>query len=404
MPGTGQRHCLEDTLFAERQLRAALTVLALSGLTLTTLQGTAGAADAPTTAAPATAGTSPVVSIEESTARALARSFAEPAWHRQVAKAALADEEVDLLALTATSAAKSAEEFRTTLVEAEADISEAKGLGTDVGSLLRVGLAGKPVSESALARTSPLVASAPADDDADVVIAYDSAGNAHELDAEKVPERPVYVVGVDGQKALAAGLEVIDKELAAKGLGTLTAPGSNTTAAGAAGTASVASTGFWTTRIKSISVADLKEPWFKGNAEVFTLVTGFGTDGKVRVDTVTMPYVDVENTTYYPGQILVNWSNYKYNLADAVLMEDDGDTNYSSLAKALAAVLLTVTDQGMYIPLVDAIIDAMPASWWTDDPDYVDSFYTLARETTGSRTGASANARMTLERYYVSAL
>ncbi|MGV9571964.1 DNA repair protein RecO C-terminal domain-containing protein, partial [Streptomyces nigra] len=26
--------------------------------------------------------------------------------------------------------------------------------------------------------------------------------------------------------------------------------------------------------------------------------------------------------------------------------------------------------------------DAMPTSWWTDDPDYVDAFYTLARETT----------------------
>ncbi|MEU3255723.1 DUF3103 family protein [Streptomyces sp. NPDC006997] len=388
-------------MFAQRQLRAALTALALSGLALTALQGTAGAADAPSTTASATAETSPVASVEESTARALARSLAEPAWHRQVAKAALADEEVDLLALTARSAARPAVDLRTTLAKAETAIAEAKGLGTDAGSLLRVSLAGKPVSASALARISPLVASAPADDDADVVIAYDSAGNAHELNADKAPERPVYVVGVDGQKALAAGLEVIDRELAAQGLGTLSAPGANTSAAGST---AVASTGFWTTRIKSIRVADLKEPWFKGNAEIFTLVTGFGTDGKVRVDTVTMPYLDDENTTYYPNQILVNWSNYKYNLADAVLMEDDGDTNYSSLAKALATALLTITDQGMYVPLVNALIDAMPTSWWTDDPDYVDSFYTLARETADSRAGASANARMTVERYYVSAL
>ncbi|GAA0634340.1 hypothetical protein GCM10009535_07760 [Streptomyces thermocarboxydovorans] len=398
-------------VFAERQIRAALTVLALSGLTLTTLQGTAGATAASAATASATAEPSPVASIERSTARALARSLAEPTWHKQVANAALAAEEVDLLPLTARSAAKSARDFRSTLVEAERDIAAAKGLGaTDVGSLLQVRLAGKPVSESALTKTSPLVASAPADDDAGVVIAYDTAGNAHELSARKAPERPVYVIGVDGQEALAAGLEVIDKELAAKGLGTLSAAETTRSAAGTAGTApagstgSAASTGFWTTRIKSISVADLKEPWFKGDAELFTLVTGFGTDGKVRVDTVTMPYVDDEDTTYYPGQILVNWSNYKYNLADAVLMEDDGDTNYSSLAKALAAALLTITDQGAYIPLVNAIIDAMPASWWSDDPDYVDSFYTLARETTGSRTGASANARMTVERYYVSAL
>ncbi|WP_406259195.1 DUF3103 family protein [Streptomyces nigra] len=376
-------------MFAERRLRAALTALALSGLALTTLQGTAGAADAPT--APAPAKSSSVAGIEDTTARAFARTLAEPAWRKQVAAATLAGEDVDLLALTATSRTSSVRGFRGTLAGAETDVARAKGLGREAPPLLRVSLAGPSAGAADLARTAPLVASAPSED-AEVVVAYDSAGRAHELDAAKAPDRPVYVVGVDGQTALEAGLKVIDKELAARGL---TSPGINTSA-----TAS----GFWTTRIKSISVADVKEPWFKGDAEMFGLVTGFGTDGKVRVDTVTMPYIDDEGTTYSPGQILVNWSNYKYNLADVVLMEDDGDTNYSSLAKALAAVLLTIADQGAYIPLVDAIIDAMPTSWWTDDPDYVDAFYTLARETTGTRTGASANARMTVERYFVSEL
>ncbi|MEV8088509.1 DUF3103 family protein [Streptomyces nigra] len=376
-------------MFAERRLRAALTALALSGLTLTTLQGTAGAADAPT--APAPAKSSPVAGIEDTTARAFARTLAEPAWRKQVAAATLTGEDVDLLALTATSRTSSVRGFRGTLAGAETDVARAKGLGKEAPPLLRVSLAGRPASAADLARTAPLVASAPSED-AEVVVAYDSAGRAHELDAAKTPDRPVYVVGVDGQTALEAGLKVIDKELAARGL---SSPGISTSAS---------ASGFWTTRIKSISVADVKEPWFKGDAEMFGLVTGFGTDGKVRVDTVTMPYVDDEGTTYSPGQILVNWSNYKYNLADVVLMEDDGDTNYSSLAKALAAVLLTITDQGAYIPLVDAIVDAMPTSWWTDDPDYVDAFYTLARESTGTRTGASANARMTVERYFVSEL
>ncbi|MFJ6926433.1 DUF3103 family protein [Streptomyces nigra] len=376
-------------MFAERRLRAALTALALSGLALTTLQGTAGAADAPTTPAPAKS--SPVAGIEDTTARAFARTLAEPAWRKQVAAATLAGEDVDLLALTATSRTSSVRGFRGTLTGAETDVARAKGLGREAPPLLRVSLAGPSASAADLARTAPLVASSPSED-AEVVVAYDSAGRAHELDAAKAPDRPVYVVGVDGQTALEAGLKVIDKELAARGL---TSPGINTAAS---------ASGFWTTRIKSISVADVKEPWFKGDAEMFGLVTGFGTDGKVRVDTVTMPYIDDEGTTYSPGQILVNWSNYKYNLADVVLMEDDGDTNYSSLAKALAAVLLTIADQGAYIPLVDAIIDAMPTSWWTDDPDYVDAFYTLARETTGTRTGASANARMTVERYFVSEL
>lgn len=391
-------------MFAGTKLRAALTGIALSTLSLTTLQGTATAADFParTSSHAPTTGGSPVAAIEGATARALARSLAEPTWRRQLAHAALAQQEVDLLALTAKSGAGPVKGFRAALVEAEAGIAEAKGLGEGVPSLLRVGLAGQKVDESALASAEPLVASAPADDDAEVVVAYDSAGVAHELDAATAPQRPVYVVGVDGQKALAAGLEVIERELAARGLDSAS-PTAASPSTVSPSTASAA-TGFWTTRIKSIGIADVKEPWFKSDAEIFSLVTGFGTDGKVRVDTVTMPYLDDEGTTYYPNQILVNWSNYKYSLADVVLMEDDGDTNYSSLAKALAAVLLTITDQGAYIPLVDAVIDAMPASWWTDDPDYVDSFYTLARETAGSRVGAAGNARMTVERYYVSAL
>ncbi|AGS73599.1 hypothetical protein B446_33995 [Streptomyces collinus Tu 365] len=33
-----------------------------------------------------------------------------------------------------------------------------------------------------------------------------------------------------------------------------------------------------------------------------------------------MPYLDYDGTVYYPNQILVNWSHYKYNLADVVMM------------------------------------------------------------------------------------
>ncbi|GAA3037225.1 hypothetical protein GCM10020229_55770 [Kitasatospora albolonga] len=135
-------------------------------------------------------------------------------------------------------------------------------------------------------------------------------------------------------------------------------------------------------------VSDDEEPWFKGAAEMFALVSGFGLDGKVRVDSVAMPYLQYDGTTYYPNQILVNWSNYKYNLADVVLMEDDGDTNYLALAQAIAAVLLTIADQGAYIPLVNAVLGAMPASWWVDDPDYVESWYTLARGSSGRLNGA----------------
>jgi Protein of unknown function (DUF3103) len=45
----------------------------------------------------------------------------------------------------------------------------------------------------------------------------------------------------------------------------------------------------------------------------------------------------------------------------------------------------------------------MPNSWWTDDPDYVDSWYTLT--TSSSRFyGAAANGWMDLAPYWVAPL
>ncbi|NYV78630.1 DUF3103 family protein, partial [Streptomyces sp. UH6] len=247
-------------------------------------------------------------------------------------------------------------------------------------------------------RRAPLVAVAPSDDEATAVTAYDTAGRAHTLDAAEIPDAPVYVVGVDGEKAVEAGMKVLERELAAAGVTTADAE------AVRSATATAAATGYWTSRITSVSVADDKETWIKGDAEIFSIVSGFGLDGKVRVDTVTHPYLDDAGTTYYPNQILVNWSQYKYNLADVVMMEDDGDTNYSGLAKAIAAALLTIVDLGAYIPLVDPVVDAIPTSFWTDDADFVDAWYTLARETTGTRNGAGGNGRFTFDRYWVSAL
>ena len=118
-----------------------------------------------------------------------------------------------------------------------------------------------------------------------------------------------------------------------------------------------------------------------------------------------MPYLDKAATTYYPNQLLVHFKAYKWNLADVVMMEDDGDTNYKSLAIALVTALLTVIDGGAaFTPLVTAIIDAMPNKWWTDDPDYVDSWYTLSTKSTGRLNGAAGNAWMTVQPYWVAAL
>ncbi|WP_051717387.1 DUF3103 family protein [Streptomyces sp. NRRL F-5727] len=374
-----------------KQLRTALCGLALTGVVVTAAPATAVATPAVNSAAKK----SPVTAAEDAAARALARSLADSAWRAEAGRAVADGTERGLGALAGGSRTRAAAPLAAAVAAADRAVATAKGLPADTGALLTVTLTGATHSGRA-----PLVAVEPSDDEATAVTAYDTHGRAHTLDVSRTPDVPVYVVGVDGEKAVEAGTRVLERELAAAGVATA-APDATTPTTSAT---SASSTGFWTSRITSVRLDDDKETWIKGDAEIFSIVSGFGLDGKVRVDTVTHPYLDDAGTTYHPNQILVNWSLYKYNLADAVMMEDDGDTDYSALAKAIAAALLTIADLGAYIPLVDPVVDAVPSSFWTDDADFVDAWYTLAREMTGTRDGAGANGRFTFDRYWVSAL
>ncbi|MFD7943483.1 DUF3103 family protein [Streptomyces sp. NPDC059744] len=375
---------------SKKQLRrTALVAVLLTAVTTATAQGAVSATAEASTARPSAAAPSAVSGIEDDVARSLALSLADAGWRSQVRSAALSSAQVDVQSLAARAATPSGRALIPAVREADRRIAAAKGLAASTGSLLRVRLGDASMREDLTGEAVPLVAAAPADDAAETITAYDSQGRAHTLDAREVPQRPVYVVDIDVSKALAAGLGVLRAEFAKHGVAT-----PRPQARQAAG-------GWWSTRVTSVELADDEEPWVKGDAEVYTLVTGFGLDGKVRVDTVDMPYLNSDGVVYYPNQILVNWSNYKYNLADAVMMEDDGDTNYQALAQALTTALLTITDQGAYIPLVNAVLSAIPTSWWTDDPDYVDSWYTLARSDSGRRNGAAGNGWMTVEPYFV---
>ncbi|MGW6744669.1 DUF3103 family protein [Streptomyces sp. NPDC055025] len=389
-----------------RFTRRHATALALSAVTVAALQGvvspTAGASQpSPSGAAPVSA----VGLVEDRTARAIATSLDDQRWRAQIRSAALASDQVDLRALTDRATAKAGQALKSTVAKGDQRIAAAKGLSADTGSLLRLRLAADSMRGALTAGTVPLVAAATTDDDAETITAYDSRGRAHTLDARKTPDRPVYVVDIDVTKAMAAGLGVVDKELAKHGLSSAEvsedSEGSRTSEGSRASGNRAAAAGFWTSRLDAVYLSSDEEPWISGDAEIFSIVSGFGFDGKVRVDTVTMPYLDNDGTTYYPNQILVNWSSYKYNLADVVMMEDDGDTNYQALAKAIADILLTITDQGAYIPLVNAILDAIPASWWTNDPDYVDSWYTLGKNSSGRLNGARGNGWMTISPYFV---
>ncbi|WP_031525168.1 DUF3103 family protein [Streptomyces sp. NRRL F-5123] len=372
--------------------RAALGLALGAGCALA-LQGLALPAAHADTPAAARQG-SQVGAAEDTVARSLAASLGSADWRAQVRGAALGSAPVGLASLAAGRGAPAA--LAGAVTAAEQRIAAAKGLGADAGPLLRLRLGADSMRAALTPDAVPLVAVASDDDGGAAVTAYDSAGRAHALSATRIPREAVYVVDLDVDRATAAGLAQVDKALGKAGL--------RSAAASPAAASPAATGGYWTTKVDSVHLNDDEEPWILGDAEIYSIVTGFGLDGKVRVDTVDMPYLDNDGTTYYPNQILVSWNTYKYNLADVVMMEADSDTNYAALAKALADALLTITDQGAYIPLVDAILDALPASWYTNDDDYVDSWYTLGTNSSGLLNGARGNGRMTVEPYWVAQL
>lgn len=359
--------------------RAALPVLFLAASLALTPPASAQAA--PATGAQDGAS---VAVVTDGLARQLATTIADPAARSRVVSAVAAGP-VDLASLSLGTP------FAGSRAAADQAVRTAKGLPSGKESLLRVRL-GDASMRTALNRgVVPLVVAAPSDDDATAITAYDPAGGSVLLSAESVPQRPVLVVEVDTARALPLGMRVVEQTLAARHVGPAV---SAATLAG----------GYWATKITAVRLSDDKEPWIKGDAEIFTVVSGFGLDGHPKVDIVQMPYLNNDGTTYYPNQLLVHFSAYEYNLADAVMMEDDGDTNYLQLAQAIAAALLTIVDAGTYIPLVSAILNAIPTSWWTDDPDYVDSWYTLATTSSGRLYGAAANGWMDVVPYWVAPL
>lgn len=366
---------------SSRSFRLAISTLGAVMVTAGLLTGPALAdpdAASPGVAVPAT---DPVTAVTDRLAAQLTGKYAAEA-KRFGLFPTTAEQAVNLADAPADSALGRA------VRAANQEVLAAKGLPTDSAPLLTVRLADPSMTTALRRGVAPLVASSPSDDEATSVIAYDRHAKPVPLDAERIPDRPVYLVEIDSAAALAAGMDVMRSTLAERGQ-----------------TAQVrAAAGYWATQVTSIRLNDDHEPWHKGSAEIFAIAAGFGPDGKVKVDTVQMPYLDHDGTTYYPGQLLVHFSSYKYDLADLVLMEEDSGTNYRDLALALSQALLTIIDGGVYIPLVNAILNALPDGWWTDDPDYVDSFYTLATTTTGTRAGAGANATMTVAPYWVAPL
>ncbi|WP_341502194.1 DUF3103 family protein [Gallaecimonas sp. GXIMD4217] len=269
-----------------------------------------------------------------------------------------------------------------------------RGLSQEMDQLLEVRLA-HPAMGAALAEgKAPLVAYIPDGDEKQwsAIEAFAADGSSHMLDVHRLPERPVFVVGEDGRKAHRAGINLVRRSLKEAGY-----------LAESQALASVEPLS--ATLIKQIRVNDDQEPWLLGKAEVFAVVAGVDPSrDEPQVDVVDMPYLDHDGSNYYPNQILVYWDRYRWGAADVVFFEQDANYNYQELVSLLLEVLGQALAVGgvpealPFIGLGQKIVEAMPGNWFTNDDDYLDSFYTLEQnQLYRDYPGASGNVWLTLE-------
>ncbi|WP_094144258.1 DUF3103 domain-containing protein, partial [Vibrio sp. V14_P6S14T42] len=303
-------------------------------------------------------------------------------------------------------------DFSQQMVVADAQIRSMKGIEDFTEQLLQLRIADASMIKEWQEGQSPLFAFEPKGNDASwqYIEAFDVYGQVHQLDVYQMPDVPVFVVDSNSEVELRAGLQAMRAQMNALGQSTtLTTVESGSVAAQAMARSSDNSAEpISTTVLKKIRLADDKEPWISGAAEIYAIVTGINPSrDEPTIDLVEMPYLDYDKQDYFPNQVMIQWSRYRWGAADLILMEQDDGTDYKELAKLLVKVaeevLKLIPDPEVQayaiIPQITGkIIDAIPDGLLVNDDDYVDVFYTLMQDTSYvDHPGASGNAVATFE-------
>jgi len=283
---------------------------------------------------------------------------------------------------------------------ANSALQQLKGLQQNTGSLLQVLFASDKMLSAWQQGERPLFAFAPAGDDTQwsEIEAFDQYGDIHYLSVDQMPTQPVFIVELDQKKVQDAGIAVTRGILSANKFSKTTVSPKNQLSN---------EQPLQTSVLKKIRLEDDKEPWLSGGAEIYAIVTGIDpTRDEPILDIVDLPYLDHDKTDYSPNQVLIHWQRYRWQAVDLLLMEQDDNTNY----KTLAIKLLEISEQVMasipdlqaqgyaIIPmLTNELLKAMPDEWFTNNDDYVDVFYTLFENKDYQEyKGASSNATITL--------
>jgi hypothetical protein len=166
--------------------------------------------------------------------------------------------------------------------------------------------------------------------------------------------------------------------------------------------------------MNTLELNNVHEPWIKGAAEIYAVVSFIGKDGKGSSALVELPSVDKKNIKYDLRQIVHMWPENKYQIANIAFFEHDSGYNYSALSKifitAAASIVTSVVDPtqtttiavaGIVSDLASKVIDALPSGALTDDDDYVDTINTIEKYKPDFRSGVSGNAKVEFSFYAV---
>ena len=304
------------------------------------------------------------------------------------------------LVLNADQLSTVARHTKRNISQANSALQQLKGLPNNTGSLLQVRLASESMLTDWQQGEKPLFAFAPAGDDSQwsEIEAFDQFGDIHYLSVDQMPTQPVFIVELDQQKVQDAGIAVMKGILSANKFSKNMVSPQNQLSN---------EQPLQTSVLKKIHLEDDKEPWISGKAEVYAIVTGINPSRDEPIlDIVDLPYLDHDQTTYSPNQVLIHWQRYRWQAVDLLLMEQDDNTNYKTLAMKLLEiseqVMASIPDlqaQGYTIipKLTNELLKAMPDEWFTNNDDYVDVFYTLFENKDYQEyKGASSNATITL--------
>jgi hypothetical protein len=286
---------------------------------------------------------------------------------------------------------------------AEKKLIQEKGLDQYTQHILEVRLVNPETVSTTKQPAFPLIAYAPKGNESswDGIYAYDTQGKLHLLDPYEPPKVPTLVVGIDTNTDLKAGVQLMNDAFTRLGLNA-NAANNLLHSSSRSDTNSDHSNKF--TNINRIYVLDDKEPWVKGKAEFYALVSGIDAkNAKPLMSVVEMPYLTQKEQEYRPNQMVIAWGQYRFNAANVMLYEQDGNYNYKALVSHLVeatATIINMTGQPDIATLVNlgnTIIQIMPDSWYEDADDFVDAFYTVERgKLYEDYSGAANNVTATL--------